>query len=386
MNVNFEIMSDDLLENVIACMNYKIDRVIVFSLKKSDEIVLKNFLLKYCGVKEVCFYFFEENDIEVCVEKIHNIISNEMIVNNKCFFDLTGSNNILSMIFGMLSNKLDIPIYTYDIINNNVINLNKIAKDQLQNIKKENIKPFTINMLIELRGGKINFNLQKNTKKKNCVSFFEDIDCIYEIAKENYKYWNLFSNFLGFLFKNEEKLIVNKSKNVIFQSFDLINIDKKMLSIFNSILEQLSEKKIIYKIDDFIDGYNFSIKNLFIKDCLLEGGCILELHTYIEEIKKGKECMIGAHIDWDGIIHKKNGIDVINEIDVISLDKNVLTFISCKTGKLGSQQSLHSLYELETVAKRFGGKYVKKVLVSFQEMGNVYKNRAKEMKIELRCK
>lgn len=51
---------------------------------------------------------------------------------------------------------------------------------------------------------------------------------------------------------------------------------------------------------------------------------------------------------------------------------------------MGGQQVLHALYELETVASRFGGKYAKKVLVTANELGDAYMERAKEMGIEVR--
>ena len=47
-------------------------------------------------------------------------------------------------------------------------------------------------------------------------------------------------------------------------------------------------------------------------------------------------------------------------------------------------QTLHALYELDTVANRFGGKYCKKVLATVQPVRGVYLERAKEMKIEVR--
>jgi len=55
---------------------------------------------------------------------------------------------------------------------------------------------------------------------------------------------------------------------------------------------------------------------------------------------------------------------------------------------MGAQQSLHSLYELETVARRFGGKYAKKVLVTAMALGDAHMARAEEMGIEVRslCK
>jgi hypothetical protein len=44
-----------------------------------------------------------------------------------------------------------------------------------------------------------------------------------------------------------------------------------------------------------------------------------------------------------------------------------------------------ALYELETVAHRFGGKRAKKVMVVGQEMSSGYSKRAEEMGIEVQC-
>ena len=77
------------------------------------------------------------------------------------------------------------------------------------------------------------------------------------------------------------------------------------------------------------------------------------------------------------------GIDVLNEIDVLSLKGNIPVFISCKTGKMGPSKALHALYELETVANRIGGKYARKVLVTSRPLADVYLKRAQEMGIEV---
>ena len=47
-------------------------------------------------------------------------------------------------------------------------------------------------------------------------------------------------------------------------------------------------------------------------------------------------------------------------------------------------QTLHALYELDTVANRFGGRYCKRVLVTAQPFSGVYMERAREMNIEVR--
>ena len=50
---------------------------------------------------------------------------------------------------------------------------------------------------------------------------------------------------------------------------------------------------------------------------------------------------------------------------------------------MGPSNSLHALYELETVANRFGGKYAKKKLVTSRPLVDVYLKRAEEMGIEV---
>ena len=72
------------------------------------------------------------------------------------------------------------------------------------------------------------------------------------------------------------------------------------------------------------------------------------------------------------------GHDVKNEIDVMLLEGFCPVFISCKNGKVDQM----ALYELDTVAKRFGGKYAKKILMAGQEISEGYLLRAEEMDIE----
>ena len=101
----------------------------------------------------------------------------------------------------------------------------------------------------------------------------------------------------------------------------------------------------------------------------------------LERNKIGNDdCRIGVHIDWDGVIHQSRGDDVLNEIDVLSLYKNIPVFISCKNGHVDQ----HALYELETVANRFGGKYAKKILVVTKPLSHSHLLRAAEMEIEVK--
>ena len=76
-------------------------------------------------------------------------------------------------------------------------------------------------------------------------------------------------------------------------------------------------------------------------------------------------------------------IDTVNEIDVILMRDAIPTFISCKSGKVGSV----ALHELQTVTRRFGGKYAIKVLIMATPCDNpgsgagFFRKRAKDMHI-----
>ena len=130
------------------------------------------------------------------------------------------------------------------------------------------------------------------------------------------------------------------------------------------------------------NGYKFVYKNAEIKQMIWDSGSILEMYTYLLESQKEDmtDCRVGVHIDWDGVVQQAGNPDVLNEIDVMSIRNNLATFISCKIGSVDQM----ALYELETVANRFGGKYAKKVLATAQPLSQAHMRRAEEMGIEVR--
>jgi hypothetical protein len=137
-------------------------------------------------------------------------------------------------------------------------------------------------------------------------------------------------------------------------------------------------------LEDFVhtkDQLSFRYQDEKIKDILWDAGSILEMHTYMEERKNADDCMVGVHLDWDGVIYNHSLKDTLNEIDVLSLRGVIPTFISCKNGSVNQM----ALYELKTVADKFGGKYAKKVIAAPQGLNDTHSLRAKEMNIEIRA-
>ena len=71
MNVNFEFFDKEPLENIITCLNYKMDKVIFFGhsdLMNQRRIqITRNSLKNICGIEEVKF-------IEVSQSNLYRVV------------------------------------------------------------------------------------------------------------------------------------------------------------------------------------------------------------------------------------------------------------------------------------------------------------------------
>ena len=389
MVVNFEFLGGEPIENLITCMNFKVDKVVFFGYHKiieEQKAKTERFLKKYCGVQKVVFHPLSQNNLQSTLSSMRKEVEFERSQGNQIYFDITGGESLILVAFGMLSKEFETPMHMYDIVSDNLIELEEGSEASISKDVEMRKIPMTLKLLIKMHGGKINANLHKDIKGLSNNEFMMDVEKIYQIAKQNWDFWNPFADFLRNVMVPVDASTLQVSKRVQTVSSALAESNTKLKTIkkLNEIVDALSEAGVLYDVEHSNGHYRFKFKNQEIKDCLWEGGSILELHTCHKESRDSDECQVGVHLDWDGVIHDQPGIDVLNEIDVLSLKGNVPTFISCKSGKMGAQQALHALYELETVASRFGGKYAKKVLVTAKGIGDVYMERAKEMEIEVR--
>ena len=235
-----------------------------------------------------------------------------------------------------------------------------------------------------MHGGKINDSLHKETKTVAGADAEKDILGIWEVMKRYSASWNLFSQFMRDHMQADENGEVIRKEATVLQALKASPSNFSSVSLLNQILDALGEAGVLLDVVHADGMYRFSFKNRAIKSYLWDGGSVLELYTYLRERKSAMECQVGVYLDWDGVLHGPGGGDVFNEIDVLALHGYIPTFISCKSGNMSPQQILHSFYELDTVANRFGGKYAKRLLVLTMELTKVYQDRAKEMGIELR--
>ena len=384
MNVNIEFFDSEPLENLITCLNFKMDKVIFFghsdTMTESRIQDTRRALRNICGIEEVEFITVSQKSLYKVLELLEKEITAEMKSGNTCFFDLSGGEDLVLVAMGMLATQYKVPLHKFALPENELYLLTKWDKvPRIDEVVERRDLQLTLDDIIGLHGGVINYRQQKDVKNNlQDKEFRTAVKVMWEIANDNQKKWNGLSSVFKECTKYEDeyqrvRVSVKAMKQAMNRIPDIISVKE-----LSNYLERLENQTILERVSIEQEFIKFSYKTPLIRDCLLDAGCLLELHTYYERVESGRysDCRVGVHIDWDGEINGRE-IDVENEIDVMLLEGVVPVFISCKNGRVNQM----ALYELDAVANRFGGKYVRKELSATQEITPGYLKRAEEMGI-----
>lgn len=381
MIVNFEFLDEEPIENVITCLHYKVNKVVFFGDKDitaEKKNSMERFLKKYCNVKEVEFLEISDKNLKDVEEVMQNAISREREQKNECYFDVTGGEGLALLAFGALSKELQVPMHMYDVEKDELIEYDKNYNELIsKNVPTQKVT-LNLDKLIEMHGGVISYKHNKGYKGQHSESDLRDIQRLWQVNQRFENEWNQFAMFLA---RHAQEMMVNLNAIVVKEDIESRK-NIKTLKKLNQILDACAQAGVLRDVVHDNGRYAFTYKNEFVKSCMCDSGSVLEQYTFLQEQDNAGnvDCRVGVHIDWDGVIHEEQGVDVLNEIDVLSLYGNVPVFISCKGGNVDQ----NALYELDTVTSRFGGKYAKKVLVLSKELSRGHALRAEEMNIEVR--
>ena len=136
---------------------------------------------------------------------------------------------------------------------------------------------------------------------------------------------------------------------------------------FEELLSQFEKRGIITNRSDS-EAYRYCYNSELFRYCTKKAGNLLELKVLLEAQAlriDGEpffdDCRMGVGIDWDGVVHGQGEKTAAthNEVDVVVTRGLKTVFISCKNGDVDDE-----LYKLHTVAERFGGPAVRKVLIA----------------------
>lgn len=372
MNVDIEFFSEDAIENIATCLDYSIDKVIFIGYHEPMNTArTRNFagLIKnIIGIDHIEFVEVISHDLDDIVEKLEDIVTREKKDKNKCYFDLTGGDNLILVAAGIVATKHGITMHQLDMYTGELREYSlKRNLDSITDIKKDKLC-LTLSQYMKFRGTCINTRMHKVFKSHfNNKEFVRDIKNLWQICKQYGKHWNIYGKF----FRNNADTPI---ETIVTSPYSYTD---KVSEVFK-LLTELKEIGIISKLSKDNHCFRFKYKNQDMKDCLCDSGSILELYSFLvaSECNYFDSCDIGVHLDWDGII---NGWlpDVTNEVDVLLIKDNIPTFISCKNGRVDKD----ALYELDTIANKFGGKYSKRVILSPQSNDEILNERAREMGI-----
>ncbi len=386
MYVNIEFLDSEPIENMITCMNFRMDKVIFFGYEeviRTQRDKAESFLKEYCEVKDVDFFALSHTNMKSIETMIRKVVERERKAGNQVFFDITGGENLILVTFGMLAKELKVPVHFFDIVKDELIELDM---DDVAPISKQarcrKIK-MDLAMFVSMQGAVIDHSMKKDIKKDFSIEDKQQIQNVWKVFDTHRDVWSHFANFLQKHFEPEEDLRTCVNTQKIEKLINSKTERIKSVEKLRAILRDLAEIGMLNQLQINEDVYAFQYASRSAQNILWDAGSILELHTYFSMKEEYDDCEVGVHIDWDGVMYADPDADVLNEIDVFAIKGNVPTFVSCKSGKWDSNKSLNALYELETVANRLGGKYAKKELALVHLMGEVYMNRAEEMNIKV---
>ena len=280
-----------------------------------------------------------------------------------CHFDITGGEPMILAAIGVIYERYrsrGIQLHQYNIPTGQVYDCDLSGTGV-----SGDIPLLTVEQNIILHGGSVVTGKNQEAWDLNS-DFLRDISVIWNLCRVNCSGWNKRINKLNTLAqyaaKSPDGLRLTLSRSALKAAHPELRPEE--------IVRPLSRGGLLLDLTQEEDALSFRYKNRQVKQCLEKAGTALELYTCATALslrgKGRKPCYrdgrIGVSIDWDGVLHAHTSgtADTNNEIDVILMQGAVPVFISCKNGVVAEDE----LFKLNTVADRFGGRYVKKVLIA----------------------
>lgn len=311
---------------------------------------------------------------EVRIEDIYNLQEMESLFidllthyeSQNIALNVTGGTKLMAIVAQSIFSMAGKPIFYIDSDNNKILFINHDKDNQ-------SIPNKTLNCNIDLKTYIESYGMTFKTKKEPLASErlltnLEPFVKNYEKYKDNIPLLNFYASESEY--SNFKTALSSKHKNI-----------KSLITLF----EELHHKDLLDFDHDTIDFRDKTHKELL-------NGIWLEELTYkaIENIKSIQDKAMSVEVGNSSYNQKKNQYAPENqgnqnEFDIAFIAKNRLHIIECKTQKMNKEEGIKPediLYKLEAL-KTYGGLMTKKCLVSYFEVPESVKNRAKELRIEI---
>ena len=321
---------------------------------------------------------FKEKNVKVTLVRIENIYDFQEMEN--CFIDLidqfdgqnialnvTGGTKLMAIVAQNTFAMGGKPIFYVDSDNNQILFIRHDEKEP----KEQRIPNKILNCQIDLK------------------TYLSAYGMVYKSVKQPLASERLLANLEPFIkqydkYKDDIPLLNAYASESQKSGFKVDFKHHKVKSLV-TLLEELHHKDLL----DF-DNHRIDFRDTMHKDLL--NGIWLEEITYkaIENIKSIQDKALSLEVGNSSYDQNKKQYALQNqgnqnEFDIAFIAKNRLHIIECKTQMMNKEGGLKSediLYKLEAL-KNYGGLMTKKCLVSYFEVPESVKNRAKELHVEI---
>ena len=363
------------IDNMAACLRLKPDKLILIG---SDETMQEaagryqrlllqrkqNTTLSLCSIagrslKEIC-------------DLILNLVRREA----DCVIDLTGGEELVIMAVGAVLASLPeeeqslVRVQKYDKKKQTVVSCTGM-ECSLNRSQAE----LTVEELLLLHGGKMHPGSEQPPEEFT----LSQLNRLWKLVAEDPKAWNRSVSQLNeFESRSEDPALISLPVDQLKKT---VSAFEQKESSVRTFLDKLSRYGVIHdRSSREILSYEYA--SPMMQYCLQKAGNVLEVKTLLEakSVRLNGDpyfcdCRMSVSIDWDGILQDPMARipETRNEIDVVLMHHTTPLFISCKNGQIGEEE----LYKLHTVATRFGGTNVKKMLIATDlNQKSAFSNRA----------
>ncbi len=392
-----EFFDKNAAENICACLANPPERVVLVG---GSPNVIKRHIERYqalfngeernCNV-EFLYRSVNQYQLDKIVETLSNIVEEY----DDCVFGLTGGGELYLVAMGIVKERYkhkNIQMHRFNLRNNTIYDCDQDGKTVFEG----KLPKLTVAENIRIYGGDVvTSEIKSDATYKWDMNdeFKQDIRDMWEICRKKPGSWNSQINGFAALASVGDESFDKLSYSATRKQLDIYYEKHDMKSVYKQwIIAALLEKGLLTEYGEKNGRQYIGFKNEQVKRCLVKAGQVLEMKMFLSALEARDEngelvyndVVNGVYIDWDGKIHSDGKTqDTDNEIDILMMHGIVPVFVSCKNGKIETEE----LYKLNSVAERFGGGYAKKVLVAaslgHSKSNEALRQRARDMGIRV---
>ncbi len=271
-----------------------------------------------------------------------------------CILDATGGEERLLFASGYLCRTVSVPVVLYSLLKGTFKCLNRDLPAAFVNpgIRLSVEQRIEINNCQVLRSGHIDSSAMND-------EFWEIARKVFFVYIKNKRQWPAFTKYLQQLLQMCDTYAVDGLTFIGPTKFRLN--DGHYVRLDNSILKSLLNTGAITDAEIHEGTVRLKCRSYSIQKALMDAGAWLELYLYgqLKQCAEFDDVQLDQVLSWDSVNEH-----TVNELDLIATSGASVFFISCKTGTL----NMNMLYEIKTMAQRFGGMYSIPVLATVSNM------------------